>query len=299
MASDIKDGTTEDVNGVKLSFDSGAATCPSDSSKQLKLAVEVRCSDDVLLAEDGSELNDNDACDITLKYKSNKGCAKFQYGILAKFLAQYSYLWGAVLIVFGLLLAFCGNKFMTVVISLVTALAVCIFGIYLTSMFVDTVFDPENVWEYAVWVILGIWAIIGILAGVFIGKKRKWGIAVVGAFGGVMLGLLLTTIFGSLIDNAVVYYLIIASCGILAFIIAFKVEKFVLIISTSFIGSYFIIRGISMYAGGFPNETQLHTMVRDGLVDWSSFPKIFFAYLAGILVLTICTTIFQWKTNKN
>ena len=138
MASDISDGTSEDVNGVKLTFETGAATCPSDNSKQLKLAVEVRCSDDVLLKTDGEVvLNDNDPCDMTLKYKSNKGCAKFQYGILAKFLAQYSYLWGAVLIVFGLLLAFCGNKFMTVVISLVTALAVCIFGIYLTAMFVD------------------------------------------------------------------------------------------------------------------------------------------------------------------
>jgi len=214
-------------------------------------------------------------------------------------LAQYSFLFGAILIVLGLLLAFCGNKFMTVVISLVTALAVCIFGIYLTSMFVDSVFSPEKVWEHAVWVILGIWAIIGIIAGVFIGKKRKWGIAVVGAFGGVMLGLLLTTIFGSLISNAVVYYLIIAVCGILAFLIAFKVEKFVLILSTSFIGSYFIVRGISMYAGGFPSETSLHTMVRDGLVDWSTFPKIFFAYLAGIFVLTIGTTVFQFKTNKN
>jgi hypothetical protein len=261
--------------------------------------VEVRCSDDNALVLDTTETNENDPCDITLKYKSTKGCSKFQYGILAKFLSEYSYLFGAVLIVFGLLLAFCGNKFITVVISLVTALAVCIFGIYLTSMFVDSVFKPENVWEYSVWIILGIWVIIGILAGVFIGKKRKWGIAVVGAFGGVMLGLLLTTIFGSMINNAVVYYLIIASCGILAFIIAFKVEKFVMIISTSFIGSYFIVRGISMYAGGFPNETQLHTMVRDGLVDWSSFPKIFFAYLAGIVVLTIGTTIFQWKTNKN
>lgn len=240
-----------------------------------------------------------DPCAITLKFTSDQGCPKFQYGILAKFLTQYSFLFGAIMIVFGLILAFCGNKFLTVVISLVTALAVFVFGVYLTAMFVDAVFKPENVWEYSVWVILGIWVIIGIIAGVFIGKKRKWGIAVVGAFGGVMLGLLLTTVFGTLITSAWVYYLIIISCGILAFLIAFKVEKFVLIIATSFIGSYFVVRGISMYAGGFPNETQLHTMAQQGFVDWNTFPKIFFAYLAGIFVLTVGTAVFQFKTNKD
>jgi hypothetical protein len=260
--------------------------------------VEIRYSDDVKLVEDSFETAENDECDITIRYKSVKGKPVFQYGILAKFLSQYSYLFGAVLIVFGLLLAFCGNKFMTFVIALVTALAVCLFGVYLTALFVDAVIDADKIWEYSVWIILAIWLIIGIVAGVFIGRKRKWGIAIVGAFGGVMLGLLLTTIFGSLIGNAVVYWIIIVTCGILAFLIAFKIEKSVLILSTSFIGSYFIIRGISMYAGGFPNETEVHSMVKEGLVDWNTFPKVFFAYLAGIVVLTICTTIYQFKKNR-
>lgn len=113
-----------------------------------------------------------------------------------------------------------------------------------------------------------------------------------------MLGVLLTTVFGYLIGSAVVFYLIIAACGILAFLLAFKFGEICLIISTSFIGSYFVIRGISFYAGGFPSETQLHSMVKDKIIDWDTFPKIFFAYLAGIVILTIGTIVFQVKMNK-
>ena len=165
------------------------------------------------------------------------------------------------MIAFGLILAFCGNKFITIVIGIMSALATIVLGVYFTSLLVDVAFDMKNVKNYAVWIILGIWALIGVAAGVFIAKKRKWGIAIIGAFGGVMLGLLLTTVLGSLISSKVAFYAIIIGCGILAFLVAFKTEKLVLIAGTSFIGSYFVIRGISMYAGGFPDETQLVTMV--------------------------------------
>lgn len=215
------------------------------------------------------------------------------------FIQKYSYLIGAVFIVFGLVLAFCGNKFITIMVGIVSAAATLVIGVYLTSLFVDSVLKKEKIENYAVWIILGVWALVGILVGCLIARKRKWGIALVAAFGGVMLGLLLTTIFGPSLKNAVVYYAIIVGCGILAFIITFFVEKFVLIVVTSFIGSYAIVRGISMYAGGFPNETELHTMAQKGYIDWGSFPMAFYGYLAGIVVLSILTSIFQWKNNKD
>ena len=59
-----------------------------------------------------------------------------------------------------------------------------------------------------------------------------------------------------------------------------------------------IIRGIAMYAGGYPNETELHAMAKDGFIDWSTFPKAFYGYLAGIVILSVLSGIFQWKHNK-
>ena len=89
-------------------------------------------------------------------------------------MTQYSFLFGAILIVFGLVLAFCGNKFLTIVITILTALATLVIGVYFTALFVDSVFNPEDVKDYAVWIILALWCVIAILAGWFIAKKRKW-----------------------------------------------------------------------------------------------------------------------------
>jgi len=52
-----------------------------------------------------------------------------------------------------------------------------------------------------------------------------------------------------------IYYIIIVSSAIILSVIAMAVEKIVIILITSFIGSYAFIRGISMYAGNFPDET--------------------------------------------
>ena len=145
-AEDVRPNSTEAIAGLRLVYESDSTKCPSDEQKTLTLKVEISCTEqgDTKLTFDGSETGD-DVCDITLKYKSGMGCPTFQYGILAQFISKYSYLLGAVMIVFGLLLAFCGNKFLTIVIGIVTCLATIVFGVYLTSRFVDEVWQPESI----------------------------------------------------------------------------------------------------------------------------------------------------------
>ena len=58
-----------------------------------------------------------------------------------------------------------------------------------------------------------------------------------------------------IMKNVYMYYGIIVASALIFFLIAYKIEKFVVILITSFLGSYAFIRGISMYAGNFPDET--------------------------------------------
>jgi len=204
--------------------------------------------------------------------------------------------WGAVFITFGLILAFLGNKFITVMVGVISSIAVFIGGVYLTTYIVDSSIKAQNIHDYAVWIIFIIWSLIAIISGTLIAKKRKWGIAIVGGFGGTVLGMLITTIF--IVDNDIVYWVIVVGSGLVAFSITFFIETLVIIMSTSFIGSYLVIRGISMYAGGFPSESELHTMAKSGYMDWSHFPKEFYGYLSGILVLCLLSAYFQWTHNK-
>lgn len=59
------------------------------------------------------------------------------------------------------------------------------------------------------------------------------------------------------------------------------------------------IRGISLYAGGFPNEVDLSQGIHEGNMDWNGLNKSFYGYLAGIVVMTGLTFYFQVKHDTN
>lgn len=155
------------------------------------------------------------------------------------------------MILIGLLLAFAGNKFINATIFLIGSVAVAAVGLFFTFSLIDKYNSKPK--EYIEWIIFVAFVILGMAVGGLLVKNRKFGIGILAAWGGVMIGLLITTMF--VMKNVYMYYGIIASCAIILFIIAFKTEKIVIILVTSFIGSYAFIRGISMYAGNFPDET--------------------------------------------
>ena len=121
-------------------------------------------------------------------------------------------------------------------------------------------------------------------------KFRKYGVGLFAGWGGVMLGFVVTTTFA--VQNKYAFYAIIVAGAVAMFLIAIKVEKTVIILLTAFIGSYAFVRGISLYAGGFPSETELHDELEAGLITWKTMPKTYYAYLGGILVVFIASAIY-------
>jgi len=116
-------------------------------------------------------------------------------------------------------------------------------------------------------------------------------------WGGATLGFILTTTF--VIESTAAYWGIIVACAIVAAFFAFKTEKLVIMLATALLGAYLCIRGISMYAGGFPNEAALHSELQAGVITWDTFPKTYYAYFAGIFVLSGISFWYQRKHNKN
>ena len=123
-------------------------------------------------------------------------------------------------------------------------------------------------------------------------KFRKWGLSLLAAWGGVMLGFAITTAF--FISSELAQWGIWIGMGIVTFLITLYSEKRAIIVLTSFIGSYSLIRGISLYAGGFPSEFDLPDQIKAGL-DFNSFPKAFYGYMVGIIVLWVLSCWFQFK----
>ena len=69
-----------------------------------------------------------DDCDIVLQYNSKQGCPVFALDKFWTFMKKYNGLWGVMLIVLGLFLAFFGNKFVNAVIYIMATLAAFFAG---------------------------------------------------------------------------------------------------------------------------------------------------------------------------
>lgn len=197
------------------------------------------------------------------------------------------------MIVLGIFLAFFGNKFVNMVLFFIGAFATfVVLGAIFFNLFMSKVSK-----EYILWIVFV--GIILVSAGVGYGlmKVRKFGVGIFAGWGGVMLGFVITTTFH--VGNQYGYYAIIVAMAIAMFLLAWKIEKTVIILLTAFIGSYSLVRGVSQYAGGFPSETELHREIEANISNWENFPKEYYIYLGAIVVLTIVSSVYQHKTNQS
>lgn len=105
------------------------------------------------------------------------------------------------------------------------------------------------------WIMIGGCGVLGVIIGIYIKKYRSIGVAGLAAWGGATLGLLITTTF--MVTNSYAKWSIIVGTAVAIGFVAFEVEKVVMIAVTGILGSYMVIRGISLYCGGYPNESMI------------------------------------------
>ena len=105
---------------------------------------------------------------------------------------------------------------------------------------------------------------IGIVVGVLMMKLQRVGAAVLAGWGGFMIGLLINETFLYKTASELWFWGLGLGCAIVAGLLTFVIYNHVIILTTSFMGAYLFWRGISMYAGAFPNEFDLIKQVQAG-----------------------------------
>jgi hypothetical protein len=152
-------------------------------------------------------------------------------------------------------MGFFGNNLVNGVLYLVGSVVTFLLSSWLVFGILQK--TGANTSKGANWGILAACGVVALVAGYFIMKLRKVGITLLAGWGGVMIGFVITSVF--FIESTGAFYGILVACALIVGLLAFKLEKIVIMLMTSFMGSYAIIRGISLYAGGFPDETSIHT----------------------------------------
>ena len=230
-------------------------------------------------------------CDSQIIVRSSHACYGFTLNPLFKWIEAQKVFLGAALILSGLYLGILGKKQFKLSICLIGGIVFTL----LSSLFLFTVFLSRSSAPSAGWIIMGVCTFLSIFVGLALAYFSKVGAAVAAGWGGVALGLILYNTFVYKIDTngQVVFWIFIVLMGGIFAGLAFVIFWHIIILATSFAGAYAVIRGISLYAGGFPGELEIVDLIKNKKMD--SMPGTFYAYMAGFIVLSALFAFFQFR----
>lgn len=190
-------------------------------------------------------------------------------------------------------LTFFGRKlFVFTVFIIGAALTVCAVMIIFYTTFL------KSTTAYWVgWLVLSLSIILGFGIGFLCTKILRIAGSLVAGYGGFMLGVMINEMWLYIYSSQAVFWCVNIGFAIVFAILAFFFFNQAVIISTAFIGSYFVMRGISAFAGGFPPAFQLIEQVKAGVLV--NIDPTFYGYLAGMVVLAVIGAVVQFKLYNN
>ena len=200
----------------------------------------------------------------------------------------------------GFASCFFGAKFfwITIIVLLCIVFTLIIFIVYFIFQSIIN-FGGED-WIFLV--LVGVGCLFGIAIGLCLKSMTSLFFIGIGGFLGYLLGLLLYDFILVWIKSnpTVIYWVTIAVCALICAYIGYKFLKGILIISTSLLGSYAVVKGISLYAGKFPSESLVIDYIKNK--EWDSLKNLLtpvvYAYLGGLVLLFILSIYYQYSANK-
>jgi len=227
----------------------------------------------------------------TTRHKS--GCQIGDLNAIWRFVEANSMIFGIVLMVLGSYNLTLGRKFVRPTIGIIFCLTTVAIILFLFYVFLLS--DDAEKWVG--WLLLTISVILGGIVGFFASKLIRVGVFFIGVWSGAGIGLLLNNMIFYKINNVAVLWVLMAVFGITLGILSFFWYNYIVIICTSIFGSYLFVRGLSLMAGGYPNEFTIYERMNSHDID--SVPGTFYAYVAGMVVVCALGIFFQlWLKKK-
>jgi hypothetical protein len=223
----------------------------------------------------------------TITGSSRFGCPAVSFEQLINFIYSNNVVFAIIFTVVGLILTFAGLKFINFAIFTITATA----GTMVSGMFLYQ-FTDITASQWVFWVLFFVCLVLGLALGYAALKFEKVAIALVGGvLGFVGAEILYGTVINKLLTspaNPNIFRVFVILGAIIGGTLAFLLFETVFIIATSLIGSYMIIRCISIFTGHFPAEIS----VADGVAQFDGYA---YGYFAAILILALVGIKIQWS----
>lgn len=230
-----------------------------------------------------------DPCLFKVVVAHDAGCPTVDGSGFANFMDENPWILGIVMLVCGPVVAMCGKRFFPWVTAGIAAIFVG-FGLLIFFSAFEWMSGTAGL-VICLIVAIGLAAV----AAYFVFKMVWVGIGMLGIVGGYFLGTMIYTFFLASFHWSALWAMITFSIvfAILGGLVAFKFSKWVVLLSTSGIGSYAFMRGWSMFLGGFPTESEMMADLQSGEdldLTWA-----FWVYFALFIGGWIGSTIWQYK----
>lgn len=225
----------------------------------------------------------------------SSACYEFSVNPLFRYMQANKIVFGLTLTFLGVILGLFGKRLFKTAICLVSALAITV----LLSLFMFTVLFSRDSSPSNEWIVFGVCATVGVCLGLVLAMFSHIGISIVGAWGGVCVGLILYNAFLYKLDNdsKVAFWVTLVLLGITAAVLATKLFNHALIIGTSIAGAYAMVRGFSLIVGGFPDEMELYYLIKMG--QFERLNPVFYIFFAVFIILSIFFSVFQYRKYRH
>ena len=268
-------------------------------NERYKAEIVLVCDPSTTLKLKHFDFVPGQTCNIKIEGSSSEAC-----GIHNKYwfdMEELRIISGIILLIGGIFLSVFGYNWLSIAIYLI-----CISGGIASGFYVVLLFGIEKIWIFISIII--IFLIIGILLAIFFTYKKdnkKYYMLLIGGLCGFAIGVVLNNSIITLISTSkqgLIRIIIITVLVIIGIILGYFLPKGICILGTSFIGSYGIMRGISMFLYSqieFLNELKIIDLAKT-----NNFDKImelmsgwFYVYPILLIILTVITIMIQIKIN--
>ena len=267
-------------------------TCKTNKTLQYQTTMIIECdstSSKTVTLDNDVNIN---KCSNTIKMKSPYACPLFSVYSFGNSVVANKHIVGSVLMISGVFFCFFGIKFL-----FITEIVIGVVGTAFVLMFFLFSYLQIQYSTMEFWLIIAVSVLIGIIVGYFMSKMKKVPAVILGACCGYLLSILLFQ-FGLKFINTnpyVVFWVTAVVCAAVLGVFAWFFHNHILILGTSFLGAYAIIRGLSIMAGGFPDERQIMDLIN--LREWEQLKNVYNYLMIIFSFLTLkftCTWSASW-----
>jgi hypothetical protein len=259
----------------------------------------VHCGAESHIAYNSITARQDGECKLFVETTHKAGCPTLEYSGFVQYIMEHPYIIAATLMTLGVTSAFFGGLLFEWVVAVLGGILAFFVAASLAQAFGGFAIlekaskaTAANVFGILFSMTLSLAA--GLAAGWFLKKTTRIALGVLGAVGGLFASILIYgLLFAKFVTNSTWLIWVVMLVGTAAgFYLTYKFKGAILVQLTALVGSYTLIRGISLIAGGYISEFEALSEMKSGNFE---LPNTFYAYLAGFVAVAVGGAFFQWS----